>query len=1166
VTKEAANPPEPSVKPGDVVARRYEIDRELGRGGMGVVYLCQDLVTQDWVALKCVFGTKGKSHEAIWFQQEARALAALDHPVIVGARDFGMLPDGSPYLVMDALRGRSIHVWKYLCKIPWAVTWTVVDQVLSGLAHAHARGVIHGDLKPSNIMIDPRGGTEEPRAYILDLGLAWLLEDHIDPRLATGKVVAPTLPFGLGTPGWMAPEQIKRAAPHIGPPTDLYALGSILFELLTGREVFQGSSTEILRMHRDTPVTEVPLNPEVPKGVADFVKRLLAKRPWHRFRFAADAQAEWARFRPAGPIRWMAPRVRVGDEKEDPTQLPVRPPGDPGRTALALAPGILALRPSPLVGRAEERARLWEQVQQVVNGEGPKQRLVLLRGPAGVGKSRLVEWLCQAVHEQGVMLPLRSRYRRVPGPADGLRGALIDHLNMRQQPRDVIEQAFLNEWEVGDSDDQGRTWVAAVATWLRPRTPDEPDKPGPSRKRFLMDKPELRWVIIRYLLERITSDGRPLCLWLDDLHWASASACAGLVQLCREAPQLRLLMVATVRDEALAGHPAGAANLEMLARNLPTTRIELTPLTEEEMREMLRSSINLSPEAEDVVLSRSEGNPLFALQLVHAWASSGRLQLVRGRYEVPNDALQAHARTTAELWEQRMLAIDEPLRPAALAAAALGEVLHLAPLTRLLSLLGMDAAQAIRAMQQAELLVVDRNTRLRWPHALLQEHLFTRLNGSPDATRVFRYAADALALHPEHQSHRIIQLRANNLIRAGFDEEAAELILDFVERSWSRVRDVYGVSKDLDVLEGRPLGPHEAPFLRWKGETERLLGSLDAAREHAELARQKATSERLQAHCLRLLAHIASDQGVPALGRIEAVLALTKFDLLEDRVGRASCELLLGEIDYLLGNHPQSREWLASASVVFREQNDQLRLSQALILLALVEQSAGRLSSARELLEQARAELDAIGYQLGLAQVAVTLGHVELRAGNLDQAHRIASETLVRFRELVNPRGEAASERLAAMVALGRGDLSAAFRHALSTFSLYDTRIADPWGRVEGSLLLAQVALAENSLQRAQEHLAEAEATQVDEAEPVQHRHLTAAWLALVSGHTEQAHDHILQARRAFPDARRTGDNTPLLLQRLAPLVQGTPAETLLTEWTQLLGADRTTTTPLPLP
>ncbi|RYE92227.1 MAG: tetratricopeptide repeat protein, partial [Myxococcales bacterium] len=753
----------------------------------------------------------------------------------------------------------------------------------------------------------------------------------------------------------------------------------------------------------------------------------------------------------------------------------MRPTGAVEQPSLALAPGILALRPSPIIGRTDERTRLWEHVQQVVMGEGPKQRLVLLRGQGGVGKSRLAEWLCQAVHEQGVMVPLRSRYRRVPGPADGLRGALTDYFNMRQQAREVIEQALLNEWEITDDDDQGRTWVAATATWLRPRGPDEPDKLGPSGKRFLLDKPELRWVIIRHILERITSDGRPLCIWLDDLHWASASACNGLIQLCRDAPQLGILMVGTVRDEALAAHPTGTANLDMLSRHLNVSRIDLAPLSSEETRDMLRAAINLSPEAETVVLARSQGNPLFALQLVHAWASSGRLQLVQGRYEVPDDALQARARTTADLWDQRLLALDEAFRPAALAAAALGEVVHVDPLTRLLASLDIEPSQALRAMQQAELLVVERSGRLRWPHALLAEYLHARLSTSPEAARVFRHAADALAVHPEHASHRIVRLRAVNLMRAGGDEEAAGLVLDHVARSWERTRDVYGASKDLEVLEGRAIGAHEASFRRWKGETERLLGNLDSARDHAEAARQLSREEHHEAHCLRLMAHVASDQGVPALGRIEAILALAKFDLLGDILGRASCELLLGEIDYLLGNHPEARDVLGRASATFRAHGDQLRLSQALILLGLVEQSAGRLASAREMLQQARTEFDAIGYQLGLAQVDVALGHVELRAHQLPEAYHRAQTTLGRFRDLMNPRGEAACERLAAMASLGRADLTAAFQHALSTFSLYDQRIADPWGRVEGAVLLAQVALAEQSLRRAREHLNEAE-------------------------------------------------------------------------------------------
>jgi tetratricopeptide (TPR) repeat protein len=1134
---------------------------------MGVVFLCQDLATGDWVALKCVFidKTKGKPSELIWFQQEARALAALDHPSIVRARDFGTLPDGSAYLVMDALKGRSIHVWKYLTRIPWPVIWSVIDQSLAGLAHAHARGVIHGDLKPSNIMIDPCHGRSEPRVYLLDLGLAWLLSDSVDPRLTVSKVAAPTMPFGLGTPGWMAPEQIRRAAPHIGPPTDLYALGSILYELLVGHELFQGTSTEILRNHRDTPVTEVPLGPEVPPGVRDFVTTMLAKRPWHRYRFAADAREAWGAFRPEGPIRWAAPNVRVGDEPED-AQASLRPINLAGREAPALAPGILSLRPTPLIGRDDARARLWKEVEQLIIGDGPRQRLVMVRGEAGVGKSRLCEWLCQAVHEQGVLTPLRARYRRVPGPADGLRGAVIEHYNLRVQPRDVIEQALLNEWEVDEADEQGRTWVAAAATWLRPLTPDEQARVGPSGKRFMLDKPELRWVIIRHVLERLTADGRPLCLWLDDLQWASNSTLSGFVQLCREAPQLPVLFLGTVREEALAASAGASQNLESFSRALSGQRIDLAPLTEAETRQLLRASIPLSPQAEEIALARSNGNPLFALQLVHAWSSSGRLQLVAGRYEVPPDALEARARTTAELWEQRLLGLDGPLRPAAYAASALGEVIHAVPLRILLTSLGLDATQAIRAMQQAELLLVDQSLRLRWPHGLLQEHLHARLSGSPDAARVFRLAAEALGSHPEASTRRIVRLRVRNYLRAGDDEQAAGLMLDHIARLWARVRDVGGTRRDLELIENHRMGVHEAAYLRWKAETERLLGNLEQARKLAERARQASRDELHEAHCLRLLAHIASDQGVPALGRIEAVMALARFEILGDEEGKASCELLLGEIDYLLGDHASARERLRPATATFRKTGDQLKLAQTIILLAFVEQSAGRIDVARELLRQARAEFDDIGYQLGLAQVDVTLGHVELRAGNLDAALSLARDTVGRFHELDNPRGEAAGERLAAMATLERGDLADAFRHALSTYSLYDQRIADSWGRVEGAVLLAQVALAERSPRRAREHLDVAASIPVDEAEPVQHRHLTEAWYGLVTGDLTATLDHIALARKAYLDPRRTGDLTSNLLRRLLRIAVGTPAERPLHEWLNFLEATSSTTTPLPLP
>src|ERR1700734_521647 len=142
---------------GTVLGQRYEVVRELGRGGMGVVYLCRDVVTGDRVALKRLRSPeKGEARpeESWWFHQEARAVALLDHPAIVRARDFGQLADGSPFFVMAVLPGRSIHEWMHTTNLPWSVVWAMVDQVLAALAHAHARGVIHGDLKPSNVMLD----------------------------------------------------------------------------------------------------------------------------------------------------------------------------------------------------------------------------------------------------------------------------------------------------------------------------------------------------------------------------------------------------------------------------------------------------------------------------------------------------------------------------------------------------------------------------------------------------------------------------------------------------------------------------------------------------------------------------------------------------------------------------------------------------------------------------------------------------------------------------------------------------------------------------------------------------------------------------------------------------------------------------------------------------
>jgi eukaryotic-like serine/threonine-protein kinase len=1160
----APNPETGAFKPRTILAHRYQIRRELGRGGMGIVYLCRDLVADERVALKLLSrpGTKTRPEDAWWFQEEARALAGLSHEAIVRARDFGSLADGTPYLVMDAVPGRSLHEWIYLAKtdglVPWPIVWSTVDQVLGALAHAHARGVIHGDLKPSNVLLDIPPDGLEPTVHVLDLGLAWLMQDRIDHRLDGSPQTGPTLRWGAGTPGWMAPEQIRFAAPHIGPATDLYALGCILFALLSDREPYEGSNDELLQQHRNGPIPEPTLGPDVPDGVRAFVVRLLQKRPWHRFELAADARRAWRKFAPIHD----APSAPYGLLTTSQASLP--PSGEqstketfPEVFAHATTAGLLGLRPSPFVARTHERQRLLEMAAHVAKQGG--QHLVLLSGEAGVGKSRLAEWLCEEVHERGLMVPLRARYRKIAAPLDGVVGAVTQHYRLERADRDVIEKVLMNVWDVASDDEHEKTWVAATAEWILPAAASADGQraaaanAGPSGKRFALDRPELRWLVIRKVFEKIGKN-RPIILWLDDLHHASQTTFEGLMNLRRDAPHISLFVVATARAEAVLADPFAHEQLSRALAAFGGQRVDVAPLSPSEAHALLREALPLDDDAASEAAARSKGNPLFALQILHAWAMGGHLELREGRYSVPKGSLEVRAATTAELWDERLRAVPEHLRRGALAAAALGGDIRNDVLRAELTALGIDSDGAIIAMKRAQILLASGD-RLRWPHALLQEHLLSQLFLQADASRVFRAAAGALALHPTASSRRIVRHRVVNLLRAGAVEEAAALLHRHTAELWGRTRDFTATLRDLAMLDGKLRGASLATHLRWRAEALRHAGKLEDARREAEEARAlfvTAGDVENEAHCLRLVGHIASDLAAPAHGRRLVARALATFEARENDHARAQCEVVLGEIDFLLGDHARARGILAPASERFLKAGDWLGRAQCLVLQGFVEQAGGEPSFSRELLRTARADFDAIGYRLGLAQCDVALAHTEHREGNFVEARAIALAARQSFRDLANPRGEAATERLLAMAALDAGQVDAADVHARTAGTIFG-RLADPWGEVETRLLLAQVALDRGDAAAAREHLIACEAFALVEAEPKQHRHLTLAWLAYHEGRFLDAARELDAARAAFKDAARTGDHTPQLLERFARMRWPKPASQRIAGWRRAL-------------
>ena len=1123
------------VLPGHVIANRYEVLGVLGEGGMGIVYRCRDKPTGQVVAIKRVIPPPGNlAHEYVmWFYKEARALAALDHPNIVRAHDFGQLRDGSPFLAMELVAGASLHDLTH-ARLGFPVLWSIVDQILSALAHAHARGVIHGDLKPSNVLVERREA-DPPFIHVLDFGLAWLRVDAQDERLSGSKPMEFAPHAGAGTPGYMAPEQIQHEMHHVCGATDLYSLGCILYRLLGGKAPFSGNSKELLRVHAFDAPPELKPVIDVPEGVVAFVHQLLAKRPWDRWEFAADARRAWAQWQP-----------EVNDTAAWRFQLPARPsePGPATRPSGARAPnpdlepapdrppGLLSIRPSPLVGREDTRRALYDMAQELINGEGPPHRLALLVGPAGAGKSRIAEWLCEVLHEEGKIVPLRARYRAIRSPLDGMLGAALAYYNFERVDRHTIERSLLDRWKVRRDDKNGRAWVAGAAEWMRPTGADHAI--GPSGIRFALDTLETRRMVIRYTLRKIANK-RPLLFWLDDLHNTGPATIDGLMRILEDEPDQRIMMLATARSEEVALGTSAADRLRQLREATNGTVIDVPPLTPERTVELIRSSLPLDDAAVEEAARRSRGNPLFALQQLHAWALSGHMEFAGTTYRVPPDVLSVRPQTTAELWDSRLASVPDQHRVAAYAAATLGGDVRRNVLHALLTSLGQPADSAMLSLSNAEVLIPRGPGRYSWPHELLQEHLLAGLQARSDREKIFRAAAAALTLHPLAGQRRIVRQRMVNLIEANDSDTAALLLFDFLQQSWNGAREPLATLADLELLKGKLRGRTLALKNRWQAEALRHIGRMAEANTYAELARARfeelGDAENI-AHCQRLLGHLASEQGASAEGLELVRRALNALESLGNVLGMALCQSVAGEIEYLLGDYEQARDTIVQAEKNFAELDQPLGRGQCLLLLSWIEHSEGATERSRRFAQESRGEFERAGYRLGTAQADASLAHVEHRLMNYHGAETGALEALVVFETLRTPRGQAACDRLLAMVGLDTDDMEMAELHAGRAHKIY-AKGNDPWGVMETKLLFCQIALFKHDTARARELLEECSRIAVEEAEPRQHFLLTRAWLEAENGDLDQALESVEAAADVFGPRTRAGDHSPQLLTRL---------------------------------
>lgn len=294
--------PEP-FSPGFVLADKFEIKEKLGAGGMATVYRARQITLGRDVAVKVLHGHLNSDIDTIRrFDKEARAVGALKHHNLVGVVDNGIF-DGSPYLIMDYIEGIRLTDLLEREPLSWAKFRSLADQLCAGLSHAHHHGLVHRDLKPSNIMLTEENGILTPK--IVDFGIAKSTkEDLSDPLTHTGEI--------FGTPFYMSPEQCQGH--RIDQRSDIYSLGCVFFQMLTGEMPFVGASpiaTVIKHLNDEVP----PLNrKDIPVHVQKVIRRAMAKSPDDRFQTVQEfasalndpsvANAWTSRSKAAGKGHW----------------------------------------------------------------------------------------------------------------------------------------------------------------------------------------------------------------------------------------------------------------------------------------------------------------------------------------------------------------------------------------------------------------------------------------------------------------------------------------------------------------------------------------------------------------------------------------------------------------------------------------------------------------------------------------------------------------------------------------------------------------------------------------------------------------------------------------------------------------------------------------------
>ena len=900
----------------------FELVAELGRGGMGRVWQARHIEQQQPVAIKFMTSERAQSTAFVSaFEQEVLSMARLDHPNIALVLDYGTLgssvgelPAGAPFIVMEYVPGVTLK--HMIGALDWPLTASILRQLLFALAHAHSYGIIHRDLKPHNVVL-----AEDNSLKLLDFGIAYnqdTFDEHTDKleRL-----------HSTGTPKYMAPEQIFGEWRQQGAWTDLYSFGALAWELVTGAPVFDGAVQRILT--DQVSAEPGPFRPAfcVPVELEGWLRTLLRKSPGERFLRAADALDELESFVDALATPGLARRSEPESVSESaefttspdtPTLLldlhdatnstqrfdlqtrdVRRPSGRQRRAGIAKIPrvlpqaprrarlellgcglGLWGVRHIPVVGRAAQQRALWNDLFD--SASGSSARVVELVGGPGTGKSRLAHWISQRGHELGVCHVLRANHSPTDGPLDALANMLSRyfccHGLSRAQAVTLLEERFGG----------ARLDYQALAEII---TAADTSQQQVSRIREFATTDERNDTIIRLL--EVLCEERAVLWWLDDAHWGSDTL-ALVERLLTTRRELPVFVVLTVREDLLARSLRAEQALARVMDQERTSSLRIGPLDDRAQERLIRKMLALEDDLTAQIVARTQGNPLFARQLIDEWVLCGQLEpggagfrLVDGvELSIPDDL---HG-----LWEVRLAHLFEgfpthdtmDLRRALELAAALGAYVDTSEWRELCARHHIELPLRFVEVMISQNLAEAEPSGWSFAHAMFRESL-TR--AARDAGRWERYhSAIAEMLERRvgslrHASQRI----ATHLLEARDYEHALTPLARAIERcfDFGELGTAEALLDEYDrAVEARRLNAQTRAHARqkiYRGQLARFSARRDDAIEVLEAAIDLAAEKLWKLELAMALAALATlhedaaefDDAVELLAQAERLYA-----------------------------------------------------------------------------------------------------------------------------------------------------------------------------------------------------------------------------------------------------------------------------------------------------